>query len=160
MPVYECSLWKYLTTRDSTKFGLVGRLELAVKLAKEVQSLRGQVVHRDLKPSNVMLDRGETVLVDFGIGEDSFTMGSSGTSGFNAPENFACGVQHFYSDVFSLGKVLVLVLFEWRVGWQLLWNPRIWSESETNTKFGKLETIRKLIVKMMEVWAHIYIFKL
>ena len=83
MPMYPCTLWEYLTVRDSTAFGLLGRLELAVRLGKEVQLLKErQLVHRDLKPTNIMLDQGDTVLVDFGIGNrDDWTVGSSGTAG-------------------------------------------------------------------------------
>ena len=160
MPVYPCTLWEYLSARDATSFGLEGRLELAVKLSKEVQFLDERtLVHRDLKPSNVMLDQGQMVLVDFGIGKDSYyTKGSSGTAGFNAPENFACQEQWRESDWFSLGKVLVLIIFEWGVGWQLIWNPRIWNETETGTKFGRLNDIRRTVAKMLKVWAPVYNF--
>ena len=159
MPVYECTLWEYLSARDATLFGLEGRLQLAVKVSEEVQLLKERrLVHRDLKPSNIMLDRGETVLVDFGIGKNNYTYGSSGTPGFNAPENFACSEQRWNSDWFSLGKVLVLILFEWEIGWQLIWNPRIWTENATGTKFGRMDDIRKLVAEMLKVRAPLCIF--
>ena len=152
MPVYACTLWKYLTARDAASFRLEERLELALKVSKEVRLLNEKhLVHRDLKPSNIMLDRGNTVLVDFGIGNDYLTKGSRGTVGFNAPESFACSQQNRQSDWFSLGKVLVLILFEWKVGWKLIWSPSVWTERETRSKFGRLDDIRELIVEMLKV---------
>ena len=158
MPVYTCTLWEYLTARDAETFGLEGRLELAVKLSKEVQLLKERsLIHRDLKPSNVIVDQGHTILLDFGIGtSDHVIDGSCGTAGFNAPENFACGKQWVQSDWFSLGKVLVLIIFEWRVGWQLIWNPRIWNETEDGTKFGRLDDIREMVANMLKVWAPLF----
>ena len=69
------------------------RLEIAIKLFKEVERAHGDsVVHRDLKLTNVMLDvNKELVLVDFGIGRNLNQLrGSCGSPGFNASEQF-CG---------------------------------------------------------------------
>ena len=158
MPVYECSLWDFLTSRDATSFGLERRLVLAVRLSEEVQFLDEiDLIHMDLKPSNVMLVRRKLcirpVLVDFGIGKYYAGRGSSGTPGFNSPEHFACILQRYESDWFSLGKILVLILFEWEIAWQLIWNPRIWTENATGTKFGRLDDIRKLVAEMLKVRA-------
>ena len=73
-------------------------------------------------------------------------MGNKGTIGFNAPEQFvtiwqdeSCDVyrrgMNFYITMFkdyylklnshlfiSLGKVLLLILFEWKYGWNILYS--------------------------------------
>ena len=90
MERYPKTLWKVLESQD---LGLAERLEIAIKLAKEVKRAHeGYVAHRDLKPTNIMLDANKAlVLVDFGIGRD-YTYGlrgSCGTPGFNAPEQFS-----------------------------------------------------------------------
>ena len=63
------------------------------------------VVHRDLKPSNVLLERGEPVVIDFGIAQvaDDARLTASGvfigTPGFLAPEIVAGGVGGPASDL-------------------------------------------------------------
>ena len=67
MERYPLTLWKFL---EGHNLGLLERLEIAIKLVKEVKRAHyGGMAHRDLKPTNVMLDANkELVLVDFGIG--------------------------------------------------------------------------------------------
>ena len=67
MERYPSTLWKCLEGQD---LGLSERLEIAIKLVKEVKRAHdGLVAHRDLKPTNVMVDENkELILVDFGIG--------------------------------------------------------------------------------------------
>ena len=106
---------------------------MAIKLTKEVKiSHHGGVVHRDLKPTNIMVDaKKEFALVDFGIGNVSDRLrGSCGTPGFNAPEQFSGERQEFPVDIFSLGKNLILILFEWKIGWNLLWSSEEWLRSQ------------------------------
>ena len=89
MERYPLTLWKFLEGHD---LGLAERLEIAIKLVKEVKRAHdGSVAHRDLKPTNIMLDANkELVLVDFGIGRNMTALkGSCGTPGFNAPEQFS-----------------------------------------------------------------------
>ena len=116
MERYPKTLWKFLENQD---LGLAARLEIAIKLVKEVQRAHdGDVAHRDLKPTNVMVDANkELVLVDFGIGRERVDLeGSCGTPGFNAPEQFSGDNQHTTVDIFSLGKNLALIFLKWESG--------------------------------------------
>ena len=131
MERYQQSLWKYL---ESTNFALKQRLDMAIKLTRELKLAHdGQVVHRDLKPTNIMVDeKKKLALIDFGIGNRSDgLLGSCGTPGFNAPEQFSNEMQYEPVDIFSLGKNLILIIFEWKLGWNLLWS----SEKYTNRSF-------------------------
>ena len=67
MERYAQTLWKFLETNN---FGLKERLNLALKLTKELKIAHdSDLVHRDLKPNNIMVDaKKRLVLVDFGIG--------------------------------------------------------------------------------------------
>ena len=81
MERYPLTLWKFL---EAQNLGLLERLEIAIKLVKEVKKAHdGQVAHRDLKPTNIMLDKKkELTLVDFGIGRSYGNLkGSCGTPG-------------------------------------------------------------------------------
>ena len=76
MERYSKTLSKSLENQD---LGLAERLEIAIKLVKEVKRAHdGDVVHRDLKPTNIMLDANkELTLVDFGIGRHHEFLGIS-----------------------------------------------------------------------------------
>ena len=69
MKRYQQSLWKFL---ESNNFRLIERLEIAIKLTKEVEMAHdGGMAHRDLKPTNIMVDaKNELALVDFGMAYD------------------------------------------------------------------------------------------
>ena len=149
---YPQSLWQYL---ESTNFGLEERLEIAIKLTKELKIAHdSEVVHRDLKPTNVMVDaNNELTLVDFGIGNlNGGLKGSCGTPGFNAPEQFSGEEQYFPVDIFSLGKFLILILFEWNIGWNLLWSSEEWLRSQKlEHKLTPLSDLFKFIHRMLQV---------
>ena len=152
MERYPQNLWKLL---ESTNLGLKERLEMAIKLTKELKIAHySGVVHRDLKPTNIMVDakKGLT-LVDFGIGnEEYYLKGSCGTPGFNAPEQFSGEIQRDPVDIFSLGKNLILILFEWKIGWHLLWSSNEWIESQkVKRKLAPLSDLFKFIRRMMQV---------
>ena len=68
MKRYSRNLWTYLK-QQSCDFGLLERIELAIKVVKEVGTVHKlNIAHRDIKPSNIMLDESkQPVLVDFGI---------------------------------------------------------------------------------------------
>ena len=152
MEQYQQTLWKYL---ESNNFGLKERLEMGIKLTKELKAAHDSVViHRDLKPTNIMLDaKNELVLVDFGIGNDeNFFEDSCGTPGFNAPEQFSGEIQWDRADIFSLGKNLILILFEWKIGWNLLWSAEEWLQSQNpEQKLAPLSDLCKLIRRMTQV---------
>ena len=152
MKRYSQTLWHYL---ESNNYGLKERFKLAIKLTKELKiAHNGSVVHRDLKPTNIMVDvNKELVLVDFGIGDrKSLLEGSCGTPGFNAPEQFSGEDQSFPVDIFSLGKNLILILFEWKIGWHLLWSSEDWLLSQNlEKKLAHFDKLFELIRRMMQV---------
>ena len=153
MERYPKTLWKVLESQD---LGLAERLEIAIKLAKEVKKAHdGRVAHRDLKPTNIMLDKNnELALVDFGIGRDWRALeGSCGTPGFNAPEQFSGDKQDRPVDIFSLGKNLALTFFKWEIGWTLLWSSKDWISSQKNAedKLTHFSDFFDMIRQMMQV---------
>ena len=159
MERYQQSLWKFL---ESNNFGLQESLEMAIKLTKELKIAHdGVVVHRDLKPTNIMVDaKNGLVLVDFGIGDYGVgdLTGSCGTPGFNAPEQFADGIQQYPLDIFSLGKNLILILFKWKIGWNLLLSSEKWLHSQKlEHKLTPLSNLFGFIRLMMQVFLLISI---
>ena len=153
MERYSQSLWTFL---ESNNFGLKKRLEIAIKLTKELEIAHdGRVAHRDLKPTNIMVDvNKKLVLVDFGIGNQEYGLfGSCGTPGFNAPEQFSGEDQDESEDIFSLGKNLILILFEWKIGWNLLWSSEEWINSQNlGYKLDTLAYLLLLIRQMTQVY--------
>ena len=156
MKRYAQTLWTLL---ESNNFGLKDRLKLAITLTKELKFVHdSHVVHRDLKPTNIMVDATtKFALVDFGIGTNANTVsGSSGTPGFNAPEQFSDERQTDDVDIFSLGKNLILILFEWEIGWNLLWSSKEWIQSQKlKHKLDPLSDLFEFIRRMMQVILYI-----
>jgi len=98
------------------------RIEMMMRVCDAVQyAHQNLVIHRDLKPSNVLVtNAGQPMLLDFGIakllepdqdGEADLTRaGRYYTPGFAAPEQMSGQPISTVSDVFSLGKLLGLLL--------------------------------------------------
>ena len=153
MERYPKTLWKVLGSQD---LGLLERLEIAIKLIKEVKRAHSvRLVHRDLKLTNLMLDANkELTLVDFGIGKNYVSLkGSCGTPGFNAPEQFSGDKQERTVDIFSLGKNLILIFFKWEIGWTLLWSSKEWINSQKiiEDKLSLFTDFFDLIRQMLQV---------
>ena len=80
-------------------------------------------VHRDVRADNMLVgNHGVVKVADFGIARRGMAQHKIGTVGFGSPEQFAAnaGVE---SDILSIGKVAILVIFEWNLAWDILWNP-------------------------------------
>ena len=155
MERYPQTLWTFL---ESNNFGLNERIEMAIKLTKELKIAHdGGLAHRDLKPTNIMVDaKNELALVDFGIGNTLGALkGSCGTPGFNAPEQFSGEDQDRPVDIFSLGKNLILILIEWKIGWNLLWSSEEWIEPQKH-KLSPLSNLFKFVRRMMQVIFRFY----
>ena len=145
MKRYPQSLWNSL---ELNNFELEKRLEMAIKLTKEVK------MAHDGNIMNVMVDaNGGLTLVDFGIGNRyQYLFGSCGTPGFNAPEQFSGENQDKAVDIYSLGKNLILILFEWKIGWNLLWSSEECIQSQKlEHKLAALFDLFELIRRMMQV---------
>ena len=138
---------------------------MAINLALEVQTMSGgqyaRTAHKDLKPSNIMLDaNGYLSIIDFGIGRtyksyglEEASRGSCGTVAFVAPEQFTCEKQTYKVDIWALGKIIALIIFEWSFGWQLLWSPKFLKPDEIKS-LGPLVELIDLIKNMIEVSNH------
>ena len=154
MERYRENLWKFLQRADTDSLTLTKRINLAIKLIKELRvAHEGGVVHRDLKPTNIMVDGDNDVLtiVDFGIGRDDYEIkDSAGTPGFNAQEQFSGDKQSFMEDMFTLGKNLILLLFEWKVGWNILFSPKVLIDSKYPTS-SELIRLSEVIRCMLQV---------
>ena len=94
---------------------------------------------------------GGIKLVDFGKGNlEHLLSGSPGTPGFLAPEQYACNHQAKYVDIWALGKVIALIIFEWRSAWKLLWSPHFLTPAEIRS-LGPLSKIIDLVKEMVKV---------
>ena len=153
MQKYEQNLWSFLTEKSCFNFKVIERLNLAIDLCSEVKKVHEKkFTHRDIKPSNIMIEAGGGIkLVDFGIGNLFLDLkGSYGSPGFLAPEQFACDFQTQNVDIWAFGKVLALIIFEWRSAWKLLWSPKFLTPAEIRS-LGPLSKIIDLVKEMVKV---------
>lgn len=135
-PIYDIGEWRgisfltmayiagkplhhYLADREPT-MPEIARLVAKIGRALHVAHSAG-VVHRDLKPANIMMDdRGEPVIMDFGLAllrdhrEDRLTSPGMwvGTPEYMAPEQWSDDREKLgaHSDVYSLGVILYQLL--------------------------------------------------
>ena len=161
MKKFKMNLWNFLSQKTTLNFNLTKRLNLAINLASEVRKFSGNVktwtAHRDLKPNNVMLDAaGQVRIIDAGTEKThrrtrSFqSWGSCGTVAFVAPEQFTCDIQSRAVDIWALGKIIALIIFEWKFGWRLLWSPKFLKPDEINS-LGPLVELIDLLKDMLNV---------
>ena len=171
---FDTNLWQFLSQKTCHDFDLVKRLNLAINLAKEVKKAFGVFLmctaHKDLKPSNIMFDaKGKMCIIDAGRGvtyggpklgrklEGSrLDWGANGTPGFLAPEQFAYKRQTAKVDIWALGKIIALIVFEWSFGWKLLWSPKFLMSHQIES-LGPLRKLIDLLKEMIDVSCHYYI---
>ena len=90
--------------------------KIALQLCDALSYLHSkQIIHRDLKPSNILITHNGNYLklIDFGLSDASswsILKGPAGTASFAAPELLAGGVVDNRADIWSLGKVIALLL--------------------------------------------------
>jgi len=90
----------------------IGRALAEVLSLLEVED----VLHRDIKPANILITAEENepprpILIDFGLARTGAVRAPSvvhGTTGYIAPEVLAGGEATFASEVFSLGRTLMV----------------------------------------------------
>ena len=98
------------------------RLDLFVQTVQAVEfAHQNLIIHRDLTPGNVLVtESGQAKLIDFGIARPQSTepdnvaastfSGLSLTPGFAAPERARGEASTTLSDIYSLGKILALMI--------------------------------------------------
>lgn len=101
---------------------LATRIEIFLQICEGVEfAHQNLVIHRDLTPSNILVTHNSNVkLIDFGIARPQIEPedGSSGstfsglslTPGFAAPERLAGVATNTLVDIYSLGKILRMML--------------------------------------------------
>jgi eukaryotic-like serine/threonine-protein kinase len=106
----------------STQPSQAMRIKLFLQICDAVEySHQNLVIHRDLTPNNILVTKdGDAKLIDFGIARPqvaaddgaatSTFSGLSLTPGFAAPERLAGVEANTLIDIFSLGKILSLLL--------------------------------------------------
>ena len=85
-------------------------------ILSKLHSFSPAIIHRDIKPSNIMLtDDNRIVLIDLN-GAKTEVKGQTrdteliGTQGFAAPEQYGFGASNIQTDIYSVGKLMVVML--------------------------------------------------
>jgi len=154
MTRYDKSMWMLLKESKTTKMtmmDLISRLRMLECIVRTLADLQKKnLCHLDIKPSNILLNvdgakwnQKDLVLTDFGLsGTIATAVGSAGTPGFGSPEQFT-GKVHRQSDNYSLGKLVIMLLFNWNTAWEILARPV--SDDEFVTDTQGLEFISRLL---------------
>ena len=126
--------------------------KIALQLCDALSYLHSkQIIHRDLKPSNILVTHnGNYVkLIDFGLSDaDSWSIlkGPAGTESYAAPELLAGNPVDNRTDIWSLGKVISLLLPEERkiVRRCMMENP--------DERFQDVDEVRSALERKRRVW--------
>ncbi|MGA7306934.1 MAG: protein kinase [Rhodothermales bacterium] len=129
MPLYEGQTLKYRLRDENRKespshgtgafaFSVDQALDIAHQMASGLAAAHEKgIVHRDIKPANIMLtDRGEVVVLDFGVAklagglELTKTGSTIGTAHYMSPEQIRGERVDQRSDLWSMGVVLYQIL--------------------------------------------------
>ncbi|MBR1926858.1 MAG: serine/threonine protein kinase [Bacteroidales bacterium] len=98
------------------KAGADTRKKIARQLCDALTYIHSkQIIHRDIKPSNILITHNGNYLklIDFGLSDaDSWSIlkGPGGTASFAAPELLEGKPADIRADIYSLGKVIALLL--------------------------------------------------
>ena len=159
--LFDRSLFDYL--RDE-EISLRERIEIAMEIGNGIAGMKdyrnGSLLHHlDLKPTNIYLKtvngkkHGRICIADFGIGrseERGLSEERMGTALFSSPEQLVLRANE-KADIYAYGKILVLVLFKWKMAWWLLGSLR----DAKVEQFFKMNPLTKefcdLVSRMLEV---------
>ena len=162
--MFEVDLFKYL--KENENLPLRDRMDIAIEIGNGIDGMKSKkgtrMNHLDLKPSNIYLKtkdgkrHGRICIADFGITRDEYfglSEARTGTALFSSPEQLVSRANH-KSDIFAYGKMLVLIIFKWKMGWWLLGSPRD-EKVEEVAKFFKMNPLTEnfcdLVSKMLDV---------
>ena len=171
-------LFKIIRQDTATKganLTLENRLTLSslILLALKTQVTDLKLIHYDIKPENIMVDFGPPIqvnIIDYGMARSlSNPVQRGGSTHYSAPERFKLDFTHSQkSDVFSLGRVLILIWGGWNKSynaadneyWTLIQNKDFYKLDELFTsipinqqqvlsKSGMDKAIRSFLQKMI-----------
>lgn len=118
-----------------------------------LHSRKPPIIYRDLKPGNLILTPdGKVKLVDFGIAkeQDEKAMGSFGTRGFAAPEQYK-GKASVQSDIYNLGACLRWLLKDQKVP-ELEFLLRKCLRDDPKQRFQSAGKVKRRLLKLKAKW--------
>ncbi len=96
------NLSEVLESEATEEFRVIGYMLDVLDTLAAMHTLKPvPVIHGDIKPGNILISENRAMLIDFGS-----TSGTSGSSGFCAPEKLAGFEASIQSDIYSVGQVL------------------------------------------------------
>ena len=154
---YKTTLFDHLNSNPFLKISK--RLKIWEKVAERLMAQQKKYIrHYDLKGMNIFVDVEqndvkELVIADFGIGaEQGYSIHHHcGTPGVGSPEQFT-SLARQESDIFSLGKLSLQIIFPWDTFWGIIGSPVDQSQIDKFRKTHKLfEKFHNLISSMLKV---------